>query len=60
MKSLSTLLLNIFFLANLFAQSNFNFDIALEPITVPNMPGLHSYAFGQHNGKWLIIGVRKD
>jgi len=47
-------------LANLFAQSNFNFDIALEPITVPNMPGLHSYAFGQQNGKWLIIGGRKD
>jgi len=41
-------------------QTDFPYDIVLTPITVPNLPGLHSYAFAQHNGKWLIIGGRKD
>jgi hypothetical protein len=42
------------------AQNTFPYDIQLTPITIANLPGLHSYAFGQHNGKWLIIGGRKD
>ncbi len=42
------------------AQTTFNYDVVLTPITVSGLPGLHSYAFGQHNGKWLIIGGRKD
>ncbi len=42
------------------SQSNFNYTISLEPITVDNLPGLHSYAHAQHQGKWLIIGGRKD
>jgi hypothetical protein len=37
-----------------------NFEIYLEPITIPNLPGLQSYAFGQHDGKWLVIGGRID
>ena len=42
------------------AQTTFNYDVVLTPVTVSSLPGLHSYAFGQHNGKWLIIGGRKD
>jgi hypothetical protein len=42
------------------AQTTFNYDVVLTPITVAGLPGLHSYAYGQHNGKWLIIGGRKD
>lgn len=42
------------------AQNNFPYDVVLTPISVAGLPGLHSYAFGQHNGKWLIIGGRKD
>ena len=42
------------------AQTTFNFDVVLTPVTVSGLPGLHSYAFGQYNGKWLIIGGRKD
>ena len=50
-----------FFLAiNVFGQNTPDFEIELEPIIVPELPGLHSYAFGQHDGKWLIIGGRKD
>ena len=36
------------------------FEISLEPINVPNLGGLQSYAFGQANGKWLIVGGRLD
>jgi len=36
------------------------FNIMLEPISVPGLGGLQSYAFGQHNGKWLVIGGRLD
>ncbi len=43
-----------------FAQSDFPYDVVLTPVTVTGLPGLHSYAFGQNNGKWVIIGGRKD
>jgi len=42
------------------AQNTFPYDLQLIPITIANLPGLHSYAFAQHDGKWLIIGGRKD
>lgn len=42
------------------AQSTFEYDVVLTPVSVSGLPGLHSYAFAQHNEKWLIIGGRKD
>lgn len=42
------------------AQDSFQYHIELEPVTVPNMPGIHSYAKAEHNGKWLFIGGRLD
>lgn len=36
------------------------FQILVEPMSVPDLPGLHSFAFGQADGKWLIIGGRID
>jgi hypothetical protein len=42
------------------AQSTFNYIVELEPLNVPGLPGLHSYAFAQDNGKWLMIGGRLD
>lgn len=36
------------------------FNIHLEPVSIPGVGGLQSYAFGQHDGKWLIIGGRLD
>ncbi|MFN2262312.1 MAG: T9SS type A sorting domain-containing protein [Psychroflexus sp.] len=42
------------------SQSNFNYELSLVPVSVTNLPGLHSYAYAQHQGKWLIIGGRKD
>ena len=42
-----------------FAQ-NSSFTIALEPVNISSLVGIQSYAYGQANGKWLIIGGRKD
>ncbi|WP_341902982.1 T9SS type A sorting domain-containing protein [Fluviicola taffensis] len=36
------------------------FNIYIEPINIAGIGGLQSYAFGQHNGKWLIVGGRLD
>ncbi len=36
------------------------FDIQLTPIQVEGVGGLQAFAFGQHEGKWLIIGGRLD
>lgn len=42
------------------AQGDFGYAVDFRPVSVPGLPGLHSYAFAQHNGKWLLIGGRKD
>jgi hypothetical protein len=39
---------------------DFPFEIELRPVTIPALPGLHSFAFGQHDGRWLIVGGRTD
>ncbi|MBW6498193.1 MAG: T9SS type A sorting domain-containing protein [Bacteroidales bacterium] len=42
------------------AQAEFEYTVSLTPVDVSEFPGLHSFAFGQHNGKWLLIGGRRD
>jgi len=42
------------------AQADFPYTISLEPIAIPGMVGLHSYAHAQHDGKWLLLGGRLD
>ena len=49
----------VFFATSLNSQTA-NYEIAIEPITVSGLGGLQSFAFGQHNGKWLILGGRLD
>jgi hypothetical protein len=39
---------------------DFPYEVELRPVTIPGLPGLHSFAFGQHNGRWLIVGGRTD
>lgn len=41
-------------------QIPFNYSVKLKPVTVTNLPGLHSFAVAQSAGKWLVIGGRKD
>lgn len=56
-------LLRVLFFAGvaLLAQAQTSpFGIILEPLAVPDLGGLQSYAFGQHDGKWLVIGGRLD
>lgn len=35
-------------------------NVVLQEITIPGMPGIQSFAWGQHNGEWLLIGGRTD
>lgn len=39
---------------------NTPFEIFIEPQTIAGLSGVQSYAYGQHDGKWLIIGGRLD
>jgi hypothetical protein len=61
---MKTLLLAIALIAiSLIAKSQtipFNYEVKLKPITINSLPGLHSFAAAQSDGKWLIIGGRKD
>ena len=41
------------------AQSD-PFQIHLEPVTIESLPGLQAYVWGQHDGKWLVLGGRID
>ncbi|HNF72038.1 MAG TPA: hypothetical protein PLP34_06480, partial [Chitinophagaceae bacterium] len=41
------------------AQSN-PFQVYLEPVTISGLNGLQAYAFGQAQGKWLLVGGRLD
>lgn len=36
------------------------FEITIEPISIPQLGGIQSYAFGQYDGKWLLVGGRLD
>jgi hypothetical protein len=36
------------------------FHVHIEPFTISGLGGLQSYAYGQANGKWIIIGGRLD
>lgn len=37
----------------LIAQDLGNRHEVLQEVAIPGMPGLHSFAWGQHNGEWL-------
>jgi hypothetical protein len=60
MKKQFLMFLSLLFCTGAMAQASFPYDLQLTPVTINGLPGLHSYAFGQHDGKWLIIGGRKD
>ncbi len=44
----------------LFAQDVGDRNIVLQEISIPQMPGLHSFAWAQHNGEWLMLGGRTE
>jgi len=36
------------------------FQVYLQPLTIEGLPGIQSFAYGQYNGLWVIIGGRTD
>lgn len=58
-KLIYTLIGVILFSLLTFAQTA-PFGVYIEPMNIPALGGLQAYAFGQDNGKWLIIGGRLD
>lgn len=42
------------------SKANFDFTLKIDTLSINGFNGLHSFAFAQWNGKWLIIGGRKD
>ena len=50
----------IFGNVGLVAAQTEQYQILLEPVTISGLTGIQSYAYGQHDGKWLIIGGRLD
>lgn len=42
------------------SAQQFPYQIQVETIEFESLPGLHSFAVGQANGKWLLIGGRRD
>ena len=58
MKTTSFIITLLLFSWSAFAQAPFS--IQLEPVNIAELGGVQSYAYGQHDGKWLIVGGRLD
>lgn len=58
-KNFLTFAVIVIFSLSAYAQTS-PFQIALEPLNITGLGGLQAFAFGQHNGKWLIAGGRLD
>lgn len=41
-------------------EAQASFQISLDPVVIPNAPGLQSFAAGEWNGEWLVLAGRKD
>lgn len=58
-KKITAFLGLIFLSLSAFSQTT-PFNIYLEPMNISGLGGLQAFAFGQHNGKWLLVGGRLD
>lgn len=58
-KKFTSLLAFILFSLTVWAQTT-PFDIYIEPMNISGLGGIQAFAFGQDNGKWLIVGGRLD
>ncbi len=59
MKNLIILTSCLFYFSIGFSQPG-PFEIKLNPINIEGLGGIQSYAYGQAEGKWLIVGGRLD
>lgn len=60
MRHFATLFLFFVTLASLSAQTYDPDRIALKSVPIPELGGLQSYAYGVHEGQWLVVGGRLD
>ncbi len=64
MKNIPTIILAVLiaiFITPIYAYSEVDpFEIEIKPVTISELGGLQSYAFGQADGKWLLVGGRLD
>ena len=58
MKKYLTHLLCLFFVQSICAQ--YAYDVSFDTMSINGLPGLHSFASAQYDGKWLLIGGRLD
>ncbi len=42
------------------AQADFSYEVEIKPYEIPELGGVHSFAQGQWDGQWVIIGGRLD
>lgn len=60
MRKILSIIAGLFiFSLSVFSQTT-PFNIYIEPMNISGLGGLQAYAFGQHNGKWLVFGGRLD
>ncbi len=58
-KNISLIIGLVLFSISVLAQTT-PFNIYIEPLNITGLGGLQAYAYGQHNGKCLIVGGRLD
>jgi len=54
------LFLILSFFSSIVSAQNFPYELEIDSVVIPELGGLQSYAVGQSNGKWLIVGGRLD
>jgi hypothetical protein len=54
------LLSALLILSTLQVSAQARFSVSIEEVNFPTSVGVHSFVVGQHDGKWLIFGGRKD
>ena len=60
MKQLFAILLFLLIGFETFAQGiPFGYSVQLKQKSIPGLPGLHSFAVAQWQGKWLLVGGRR-
>ncbi len=50
----------MFLLSSALYSQKSSFSVQLQPIVIEGLGGLQSFAWAQHEGKWLLVGGRRD
>jgi len=58
--SIAAILYFTFFILSFHVKAQEPFSVHIVPTSINGAPGLHSFAYSQFNGKWMLIGGRKN